>query len=291
MDKAPRVPWRIKRQHELEAARQEQQRDQSPDVHLSAVGGFLRRLLCRSHLSPKEQAAILNLKGWLSPVKIHHDIVSSGVAVKHCYLVVDGVIASFDQTAGGRRQITALHFAGDMCNLHSAVWPLLSSGLEALTDGNIFLIALDELRALTGTYPTIAKAFWLDTAADASVCAKWVTKLGRGEAHERLAHLLCEIGMRMERAGLAARCAFPMPMAQVQLGDALGLSPFYLNRTLQMLQQDGVIQKREKMILVPDWDRLSTMGAFDPGFLLLPEMEHAEPPPLRLCNIHPAGPE
>jgi CRP-like cAMP-binding protein len=196
--------------------------------------------------------------------------------VNHCCLVVDGVVARFDQTAAGRRQITALHFAGDVCDLQSAVWPLSSSGLEALTDGNVLLIPLDELRTLTGAFPAIARAFWLDTAADASVCAKWVTKMGRGEAIERLAHLLCEIGVRMEQAGIATRAAFPMPMAQVQLADALGLSLFYLNRTLQGLQQDGIIHKRHKMIFVADWDRLSAIAAFNPGFLLIPQRDGGE---------------
>jgi CRP-like cAMP-binding protein len=266
----PKLSSRLKMRREFDVARVERQRDGPLGINHSALRPFLDRLLRRSRLCADEQSAILELGGRLSTVSINHDIVSPGTTVDRCSLVVEGVVGRFDQITNGRRQITALHLPGDMCDLNSTVWPESRSGLEALTDCTIFLIPLEGLRILGAAFPAIALAFWLDTAADASICAKWVTKLGRGEANERLAHLLCELGMRMEKAGLATRKVFPMLITQAQLANALGLSPFYLNRTMRALQKGGIIEKGDKTMIISDWERLAAIAGFDPGFLLIP---------------------
>jgi CRP-like cAMP-binding protein len=256
-------------QHEFDFDGADEQGGEISTVHQFALKPFLARLLRHSRLSLEEHTAILNLKGRVARANIHHDIVSSGRAISHACLIVQGVVGRFDQIADGHRQITALHLPGDICNLHSVVWPDAWLGLEALSATTVLLIPIVELRALAAIHPAIALAFWLDTTVDASICAKWVSKLGRGDARGRLAHLLCELGVRMEQAGLATRTEFPSMIAQAQIADALGLSIVHVNRTMQSLKRDGLIRKRGHMILVDDWERLSTIAEFDPHFLLI----------------------
>ena len=234
-----------------------------------ALKKFLTRLLLRSPLSGPEREAILALHGHDAVTDAHRDIVRPGQTVDFACLVVEGLAGRFDQLANGQRQITALHIPGDMCDLHSVPVPHAGWGIEALTTTRTLRIRHSLLRELTIQFPEIAFALWRDTIADASILAKWISALGRRSATSRLAHLICEMGMRTEQAGLGTRKEFRLPATQTQLADVLGLTPVHLNRTLQALRRDGVLFKEGPEIRVPDLARIWGIAEFDPQYLLL----------------------
>ncbi len=183
--------------------------------------------------------------------------------------MVDGMVARFDRTVDGARQITALYIAGDMCDLHLVVSPTAGWGLQALTTTTVLRILHADLRELAVKHPAIGLAFWRDTAADASVLAKWVSNIGRNDARSRLAHLLCEIGVRSEHAGIGSRTDFPLPMTQTQLADSLGLTSVHVNRTIQALRQDALLRMEGRRVRVERWNELADAAEFDPRFLLI----------------------
>jgi CRP-like cAMP-binding protein len=184
-------------------------------------------------------------------------------------LISKGLAVRFDQMRDGRRQIAAFHIPGDMCDLHSVVAPTAAWGIGTLAPTTVLHVPHDELRALAVRYPAIAMAFWRDGTTDASVLAKWVGNLGRQDAHARLAHLLCEMGLRMECAGLGTRSEFTLDASQEQLADALGLTSVHVNRMLQRLRSEGLIGSANRNVTIQDWDGLAAVGEFDPAYLLL----------------------
>jgi CRP-like cAMP-binding protein len=117
------------------------------------------------------------------------------------------------------------------------------------------------------TYPAIARAFWRDTTADGGIFSKWAANLGRKPALGRMAHLICEMGVRMEQAGIGTRTDYPIDVTQDQLADALGLTPVHVNRTLQTLRAERLIRTARKRIEVLDWDGLVARADFNPGYL------------------------
>ena len=96
-----------------------------------------------------------------------------------------------------------------------------------------------------------------------------VVNVGRRGAIARLSHLFCEMAIRCERAGQGDRNSFPLPVTQVGLGDATGLTPVHVNRTLKELKARSIVTARSGNVTVHDWDRLVTTGGFDDAFLLL----------------------
>ena len=234
-----------------------------------ALERFTARLLSRSSLSDDEQAAILNLRGRAVQVANHRDIIVPGETTSSACLVVDGLVARFDQMADGSRQLTSLYIAGDMCDLHSVVSPTAGWGFQAVTNTTVMRILHSDLHELAVRHPAIAFAFWRDAVVDASVLAKWVGNVGRRDARSRLAHLFCELGLRMEAAGLGSRTDFPLPMTQTYLADALGLTPVHVNRMLQTLRHDGLVSTENRRVRVERWSELAHVAEFDPQFLLL----------------------
>ena len=235
----------------------------------AALEKFLARLRIRSPLSTQEDEAILALYGREVRTDAHRDIVRPGQTIDFACLVVDGLAGRFDQLANGHRQITALHIVGDMCDLHSVAVPHAGWGIEALSTTTTLRIQHAPLRELSIQYPAIAFAFWRDTVADASILSKWISALGRRSAKARLAHLFCELGIRLEQAGLGTRTHFRLPATQAQLADVLGLTAVHLNRTLQALRGDDVLFTDGFEVKVTNLNRLRAIADFDPQYLLL----------------------
>ena len=230
---------------------------------------FLARLLHRSPLTQAEQSIVLSLKGETARFAAHRDIVSPGQRVEHSCLIVEGLAGRFDQMANGQRQITAFHLPGDMCDLHSVVVPTASWSITALSNVTVAFFEHKRLRELVESHPGIAIAFWRDTVADGSHLAKWVGNLGRKNAAARVAHILCEMGMRMESAGLGTRRSFDFPITQEQLADAAGLTSVHINRVLQDLRGRNLLTFRGGKVDILDWDGLAHEAEFDPNYLIL----------------------
>lgn len=235
----------------------------------AALSRFLDRLLRRSDLSQDEQDAILGLTSHATQFSANYDIVSPGETVDHACLIAHGLAARYDQMADGRRQLTAFHIEGDMCDLHSVVCSTAGWGILALATTTVLRVPHAEVRRLATTYPAIALAFWRDGTVDASILAKWVGNLGRRDARARLAHVICEMGLRMEMAGLGRRDHFWFDVSQSNLADAAGLTSVHVNRILQRLRTEGLIRTMSRTVYVDDWDRLTKVAEFDPDYLLL----------------------
>jgi CRP-like cAMP-binding protein len=93
--------------------------------------------------------------------------------------------------------------------------------------------------------------------------------IGRRSAYTRIAHVLCELLVRLRSVGLANGNDIEMPVTQAELGDALGLSTVHVNRVLQELRADGLITLRGRFLSVQDWPGLKEAGEFDPTYLHL----------------------
>jgi CRP-like cAMP-binding protein len=236
----------------------------------SALSRFLARLTLRSQLNDEEQRAILGLTCEAREVRANHDILRPGEKTENATLIGHGLAARFDAMKDGRRQLTAIYIPGDMCDLHSVVAPIAGWGLMALSPTSIFLVPHAELKHLARRYPAIAMAFWRDTTVDGSILSKWVGNLGRRDAKARTAHLICEMGVRMEAARLGKPDCFPLDMTQTQLAEVLGLTAVHTNRTLQDLRRDALISTEARTMTVADWQRLCDLAEFDPVYLLLP---------------------
>jgi len=228
---------------------------------------FLARLTRRSRLSEEEQQAILNLPSHAEQVGERSELLRPGQRVDHATLVGRGIVARYDQMASGKRQIVNLNYRGDMCDLQSVVCPVAGWGLQAITTSLVISVAHADLRELAIRYPAIALAFWRDTTVDGSIIAKWAANLGRKSALQRLAHFYCETGIRLHDAGCGERDSYDLDVTQDTLADLAGLTTVHINRTLQQLRGDGLIETAGR-VRIPDWGRLCSAGEFDPTYLL-----------------------
>jgi CRP-like cAMP-binding protein len=116
--------------------------------------------------------------------------------------------------------------------------------------------------------PAIADALHLVERIEVATTRAWVVNVGCRPAVERVAHLFCELMVRLEAVGLAEHSVCSLPLTQVDLAQTLGLSNVHVNRTLQELRRQGLIELKGRTLRLPNRARLKLLADFNPGYLL-----------------------
>src|ERR687886_1768929 len=122
----------------------------------------------------------------------------------------------------GKRQILSFHIAGDIPDLQSLHIHTMDHSLATVTKATVAFIPHENLRELAAGFPSIAALLWRDTLIDAAMFREWMTGMGRRSAFERIAHLFCEMYLKLQAVGLAGEYRCPLPLTQTDLADALG---------------------------------------------------------------------
>lgn len=225
------------------------------------------RLEAYAPLDEADRAAILSLPHTLKSVRANEYVIHEGDVAENSCLVRSGFLARHKLVANGGRQIVSIHMTGDMVNLHNSLLKRADHNVQALTDAEIALVPAKRILALATARPAVAMAMWLDTLIDGSVFREWIANVGRRDARAKTAHILCEFGLRQERAGLGTKDRYDLPLTQEQLADALGLTQIHVNRTLKALEASGLISRNRRMLTITDWNALRAVGDFDPSYL------------------------
>ena len=243
----------------------------------SSMLPFLRTLMARSELSSGEQQAVLDLPFTPIQVRPNYDFVRQGEMLTHSCFVLDGVVGSFKQDRDGMRQIVSIFINGEMVDLHSVVVPEAPAALQGLTSATVLKVPHSALRKLARDFPNIGEAFWRHCVVDAGILMEWVVNVGRRDSRKRMAHFFCELATRCARGTPEDGMLIPYPITQTQLSDILGLTSVHINRTLQGLRQDGLLESVERsMQRILDWKGLVAAGDFDPSYLHLGEASVSE---------------
>ena len=236
---------------------------------LHPATALIRKLESITELSADEKSALGRLPIAIRDFAADQAIVRAGDRPSECCLVVDGFTCRFMVTPEGKRQIHAFHIPGDMPDLQSLHLKVMDHSLGTLVRSKLGFIQHKHVIELCRAYPGIADALWRDTLIDAAVFREWMTSMGRRNANQRIAHLLCELLVRLKAVGLVHGNKFDLPLTQAELGDALGLSTVHVNRTLQELRGAGLITMRDGVVTVLDRAGLEKAGEFDPTYLHL----------------------
>lgn len=197
------------------------------------------------------------------------DVIREGDSPRHVNLILEGHACRYKTLEDGRRQIVAFFVPGDLCDLHVFVLKRMDHSIGTLSPVRLAEIARDTVLDLTERHPRVTRALWWGALVDAAVSREWTVNVGQRTATERMAHLLCELFVRLRSVGLTNGDACELPIAQTDLADALGLSAVHTNRVLQELRGEGLIGLRGGTLTVPDLDALQAIALFDADYLHL----------------------
>jgi len=197
-------------------------------------------------ISDREAALVLSMGGQRQTQPAGAELFGEGHLVGRPKVLLSGWAARCRVMPDGRRQIFTFVVPGDAIGLCHRPEPAAQSTTVALTKTLIAdASALAEAAFERGSeYEGLAAAVSVASTLDEASLLDHIVRLGRQTAYERMAHLFLELRWRLAAVGLGTEHKFPLPLTQEVLADALGLSIVHVNRTLQQLRREGLLEMR-----------------------------------------------
>nr|WP_232307220.1 Crp/Fnr family transcriptional regulator [Sphingomonas sp. Y57] len=230
---------------------------------------LLMKLRQRDDIDAAEEAALRSVIEPPQSYPARRVIIEEGEPLDRSALLVEGLLARVKDMRDGQQQISELHVPGDFADLHSFTLKRLDHGILALTACRIGWVSHEALALVVERFPHLGRLLWFSTNLDAAIHRAWTVSLGRRDATTRLAHLLCELQVRLEIVGLADMTGYPLALTQSDLANCLGLTSVHVNRVLRDLRERGLVTFRGGHVTIADPVGLCDFAEFSPDYLFI----------------------
>jgi len=112
-----------------------------------------------------------------------------------------------------------------------------------------------------------------------SIHREWIVNVGQRSARQRIAHLFCEMFLRLESIGLTDGFSCDFPLTQNDIAETTGLTSVHVNRSIQELRREGLIVFGRRRLTIPDMLALEGAGLFNPDYLHIKRLNrHTDAP-------------
>ena len=195
------------------------------------------------------------------------DLIREGDQPGPVFVVLAGWACRYKILPAGSRQITAFLLPGDACDLHVGMLAEMDHGIQAVSQASVAMISRTDMTSLLETHPRIARAMYISQLVDEGTLRSWIVSMGRRSSLERVAHLMCELYLRSLAVGEAVDDLVTLPLSQIVLADALGMTPVHINRVLKQLRLAGTMDLRRGSLVITNPVRLVQIAGFDENYL------------------------
>lgn len=195
------------------------------------------------------------------------DLIREGDRPGPVFVMLEGWACRYKVLPNGSRQIVGLLMPGDCCDLHIGLLAEMDHSIQTITPALVAKIDRFQMDDLMERHPRVAKVMYISQLVDEGTMRAWITSMGRRSSIERVAHLVCELYLRAKNIGLAVEPDFAMPLSQLIMADALGMTPVHLNRVLKELRVSGAVTISRGKVVITDPRRLVKVAGFDESYL------------------------
>ncbi|WP_197426041.1 Crp/Fnr family transcriptional regulator [Erythrobacter sp. CCH5-A1] len=195
------------------------------------------------------------------------DIAREGENPTVIRLLVSGWACRYKDLPDGRRQIVDFFLPGEFCDLNIYILSELDHSIGALTAVRYYEIQPQQFQDVIDQRPRLLRALLWHEMVTSGIQRAWLVSIGQRSPLERLSHLFVELYYRLKTVGLATGTGFDLPITQNHLAEANGLSLVHLNRTLQEMRREGLIELSDRQLKIIDLDRLKRVAMFNGNYL------------------------
>jgi CRP-like cAMP-binding protein len=238
---------------------------------------FIRKLQSFVDLTPAAIEALQKATSVSHLIEPGQLMLSEGDEPHSAHAILEGFACRYKLLPEGGRQIVDFLVPGDLVDGHMLFMAQMDHDVGALSACRVTDIPHATLLCLAEQHSTIARAFWWSALVQGSISREWILNNGRRPAHQRIAHLLCELCFRLTAVGLVQDHRYQLPITQSDLADATGLSVVHTNRVLQQLRRGGLIVLEGSTLTIDNLGRLEQFAGFDSGYLHAADPSAAEP--------------
>ena len=197
------------------------------------------------------------------------NIIEEGEQPTAFYLLQEGWSYGYKVLENGRRQIIAFLLPGDVCYLNLFLLKRMDHSIRTITPVVISEVTRREFDGLVANSSSVGQALSREALSSAAIQREWTVNIAQRPALKRVAHLICELFIRLENVGLTNGRSCEFPLTQMDLGDALGLTGIHVNRVLQRLRSLNLLALKGRVLTIPDIQALRQLAGFNSSYLQL----------------------
>jgi CRP-like cAMP-binding protein len=229
------------------------------------VNRFVQKLMNLVDLSEDDVAALIDATANPRDYAARQDIIREGDRPGPVFVILEGWACRYKILPSGTRQIMAFMLPGDACDLHAGMLEEMDHSLQSITRSKIALIPGARMESLLIEHPRIANAMYKSQLIDEGTLRAWIVSMGRRSSIGRVAHLMCELYLRSGPTDGDGEVA--LPISQIVLADALGMTPVHVNRVLRDLRLAGAMSLKRGALTIIDPVKLVLIAGFDENYL------------------------
>lgn len=219
-------------------------------------------------LNHEERGALEKLARNAKRLQRGADLILEGEQPVSVFLLLEGWAFRYKSTAEGGRQIMAYVIPGDLCDGQIFLMARMDHSIGLLSDSLVAKIPAAEMLDLMDRYPRIERALMWATLVEGATVHEWLLNVGQRRAAQRLAHLFCELFVRMKVVKkVDEHGTFTLPVTQSELADTTGVTTVHVNRSLQRLRKAGLIALRDGQLTILDFCGLAKVSGFNQAYL------------------------
>jgi CRP-like cAMP-binding protein len=230
---------------------------------------LIRKLENFTPLAEEEKAALVSAATTIRRYGAHEDLIQEGSPTDGVKVILEGLACRYKVLPDGRRQIVAYFVPGDMCDLRVCLLKRMDHSIGTLCPVEAVLLPQESVAEWTERYPRLTRALWWSTLVEEAITREWIVNVGHRTAFERMAHLFCEIFLRLQVVGLTHENRCELPLTQTELADTLALSAVHVNRTLMDMRRAHLVTFQARQLVIHDREALQSVAGFDPNYLHL----------------------
>jgi CRP-like cAMP-binding protein len=195
------------------------------------------------------------------------DIISEGEEPQTVNLLLSGWACRYKMMEDGQRQILAFFLPGDLADLHVYILKAIDHSISAITPVKYARLSPREFEELSDGHPRLLRALWWESLVTDSIQREWLVSIGQRDALQSIAHLVCELFLRLKTVGLCDGDTCDLPLTQIDIADALGMTQPHVSRTITELNKTGVATLKRGRLEVKDMGKLKQLALFNPNYL------------------------
>ena len=228
---------------------------------------FIRSLNKRVALSDDDLASVSAICAGARKYPGKRDLVREGDPPGPMFAFLEGWGCRYKLLPEGGRQVLGFLLPGDICDMHTSVLDEMDHSIATVTPALVAPIDQSRIEEFVQRRPAITHAFWRLQLIDLGVARSWIVSMGRRGSAARVAHLMCELFLRAKAADLSRGTTCMMPLSQILLADALGLTPVHVNRVLRKLKSAGIMHLSHGELVISNLAQLVRTAGFDDNYL------------------------
>jgi CRP/FNR family transcriptional regulator, anaerobic regulatory protein len=193
------------------------------------------------------------------PMKTGDHLYHAGQQLHALYVAREGAFKTTVIDEQGLSQVIGFHLPGELIGLDALGSGAHGCDAQALTQANVCEVPLPQLEAIAAQVPGLQHQLLRVIGQSINRDHHHLEMLGLKTAHERMAVFLHGLTERYHALGRPSDLLV-LPMSRQDIGSYLGLVIETVSRTLNKMQEDGLIHVHGRQIKILNMKKLAAMA-------------------------------